>query len=49
MKSNASKTKGTRTKAKKAALKDLKPRKAAATKGGTTNRFDPYKNYKFHL
>ncbi len=53
MKSNASKAKGTKPKAKKAELRDLKPRKAEATKGGTTTatnaaRFDPYKNFKFH-
>ena len=49
MKNNASKAKGTKPKAKKTALKDLKPRKGDAAKGGTANttRFDPYKNFKF--
>jgi hypothetical protein len=49
MRNNASKAKGTKTKAKKATLGNLKPNKADATKGGTTNssRFDPYKNFKF--
>jgi hypothetical protein len=49
MRNTASKAKGSRTKAKKAALRDLKPSTADATRGGTTNssRFDPYKNFKF--
>jgi hypothetical protein len=49
MKNNASKAKGTKAKAKKAGLGDLKPSKADATKGGatTSTRFDPYKNFKF--
>jgi hypothetical protein len=46
VKNNASKAKGTKTKAKKVALRDLKPSKADVTKGGTA-RFDPYKNFKF--
>ena len=51
MKKNAGKAKGTTTKAKKAALRDLKPSNADATKGGATHstRFDPYRNFKFRL
>lgn len=47
-KNNATKAKGTRTKPK-AALRDLKPNKGDATRGGAANstRFDPYKNFKF--
>ena len=49
MKNNASRSKGTKAKGKKAAVRDLKPSKADATKGATTSsaRFDPYKNFKF--
>jgi hypothetical protein len=43
------KAKETKTKGKKAAVRDLKPTRADATKGGATNssRVDPYKNFKF--
>ena len=34
---------------KAAKTRDLPVRKAGSVKGGTTSRFDPYKNYKFHL
>ena len=49
MKTNPSNAKGTKTKAKNATVRDLKPTKTDATKGGATNtsRFDPYKNFKF--
>jgi hypothetical protein len=49
MRTKPSNPKRATTKAKKAAVRDLKPTKADATKGGATNtsRFDPYKNFKF--
>jgi hypothetical protein len=49
MRTNPSKPKETKAKAKKAGVRDLKPTKADATKGGATNtaRFDPYKSFKF--
>jgi hypothetical protein len=49
MRTNPSSAKGTKTKAKKAAVSDLKPPRTDATKGGATNtsRVDPYKNFKF--
>ena len=49
MSNKASKAKGTKAKAKKAPLRDLKAARTDATKGGTTSstRFDPYKNFKF--
>ena len=49
MRTKPSNAKETKTKAKKATVRDLKPTKADATKGGATNssRFDPYKNFKF--
>lgn len=48
MKTSQSKAKGTKTKVKKA-VRDLKPSRSDAAKGGATNtsRFDPYKNFKF--
>ena len=46
MKNHTSKAKGTKKIVKQAALKDLKPSKTEATKGGAT-RSDPYKNFKF--
>ncbi len=49
MKKSAPKARGAPGTGKKAAMKDLKPTKAGATKGGRTNttRLDPYKNFKF--
>jgi|KBSSwiStaDraftv2_1062776.scaffolds.fasta_scaffold290892_3 hypothetical protein len=49
MRTSPSNAKGTKAKAKKAAVRDLKPTKADAAKGGATNttRFDPYKSFKF--
>jgi hypothetical protein len=49
MKKSARKAKGETGKRKNAAVKDLKPTKTGATRGGATNttRFDPYKNFKF--
>ena len=49
MRTNASKAKTSGTKAKKATVRDLKPTRTDAPKGGATNttRFDPYKSFKF--
>jgi len=48
-KHGASYTRGTGAATKKAAPRDLEAKKAAAIKGGfgQTNRFDPYRNYRF--
>ena len=49
MRTSPSNAKGTKAKATKAAVRDLKPTKGDATKGGAANttRFDPYKSFKF--
>jgi hypothetical protein len=50
MKGKAGKTKATKAKGKKSGVRDLKPNRADGAKGGfvpNTNRFDPYKNFKF--
>ena len=48
-KHNGKKTRATGAAIKKAAQRDLEAKKAEAIKGGfgQTNRFDPYRNYRF--